>query len=461
MFKKCSCLQWVAMLIVGLLIVCSLSAYLGVSMTHEVFVPIDAPKLANIREVSMEQPGVVSCTVTKGGLLISALGEGVTGITYGDELLAVAECRGHGFVMETISGRYTGAVWVQCAVLVFLAGAAVILGIALYRQMKTAFYHYATPLLAAFLLLTVLILVLVVFTCVMFYRNTMENILSQVPVSLLMITLPIMILFALAMLISNLSLLRHEGRTWRNLLGAIIGLALSFAALAIMFNIDVSGSLEQLHFHDFLVNLFSGMVLWTVCKLAGIILCGVVAAKHQPNMDKDYILILGCKLSRKGGLTPLLRGRVDRALNFARQQQAATGHMPVLIPCGGKGSDELRSEAAAMQEYLLEQGVPEEGILPEDRSANTWENIRNAQKMMKPGAKVAYSTTNYHVFRAGVWASRNGLMADGMGSKTKWYYWPNAFMREYVALIAANLPHELVMIVLIGIQSGLLAYLYH
>ena len=51
---------------------------------------------------------------------------------------------------------------------------------------------------------------------------------------------------------------------------------------------------------------------------------------------------------------------------------------------------------------------------------------------------MAFSTTNYHVFRSGILARQVGLDAQGMGSKTKWYFWPNAFIREFVAMIAAE-----------------------
>lgn len=458
MCKKISCLQWAALMIVALLAVCAAVAYIGVMTTHDLLVPGAAYADLDVSELTVKPDGRVALEVSKAGLRITQQGAGRAEILLGNQIVAMTECGENGFMRDKLSGHYTGDKWVMGVARFFLLGTIFILGAALRKQMKKEFYHYATPLLMGFLLMSGMILVV---QSLLPGKSTLENLVAQMPPVLLIITLPFIAQFELAMFISNVSLLKHEGKTWRNLLGSLIGFALSMAALVIMLHSDASGSLEDLHFHDLLLNFFSGLVLWTECKLAGIILCGVKAAKGQPAMDKDYILILGCKLSRKGGLTPLLRGRVDRALAFARQQAASTGHMPVLIPCGGQGADELRSEASAMREYLLEQGVPEDGILSEDRSVNTWENIRNAQAMMKPNARVAYSTTNYHVFRAGVWASRNGLNAQGMGSRTKWYYWPNAFMREYVALIAANLPHELLMIALIGLQSSLLAYLYH
>ncbi len=47
---------------------------------------------------------------------------------------------------------------------------------------------------------------------------------------------------------------------------------------------------------------------------------------------------------------------------------------------------------------------------------------------------MAYITTNYHVLRSGILARKAGISAEGLGSPTKWYYWPNAFIREFIAI---------------------------
>ena len=52
--------------------------------------------------------------------------------------------------------------------------------------------------------------------------------------------------------------------------------------------------------------------------------------------------------------------------------------------------------------------------------------------------KVAFATTNYHVFRSGLCARRVKMRAVGMGAKTKWYFWPNASVREFVGLLTEH-----------------------
>ena len=55
-----------------------------------------------------------------------------------------------------------------------------------------------------------------------------------------------------------------------------------------------------------------------------------------------------------------------------------------------------------------------------------------------PKAKIAFSTTNYHVFRSGLLARRVKMRAVGMGAETKWYFWPNAAVREFAGLLTAH-----------------------
>jgi uncharacterized SAM-binding protein YcdF (DUF218 family) len=57
---------------------------------------------------------------------------------------------------------------------------------------------------------------------------------------------------------------------------------------------------------------------------------------------------------------------------------------------------------------------------------------------LDPNGKIAFSTTNYHVFRSGLYARRVKMRAVGMGARTKWYFWPNAAVREFVGLLTEH-----------------------
>ena len=70
--------------------------------------------------------------------------------------------------------------------------------------------------------------------------------------------------------------------------------------------------------------------------------------------------------------------------------------------------------------------------------------------------KIAFSTTNYHVFRSGVIATKNGLHTEGVGSKTKWYFYINASLREFVANIASEWRVHLFNILVVNLAIGMM-----
>ena len=71
-----------------------------------------------------------------------------------------------------------------------------------------------------------------------------------------------------------------------------------------------------------LENVYATVFVYFECMLVGSAICGLHAARHQPAPDKDFIVILGCWFRHDGTLPPLLKGRADRALEFARMMTA-------------------------------------------------------------------------------------------------------------------------------------------
>jgi vancomycin permeability regulator SanA len=262
------------------------------------------------------------------------------------------------------------------------------------------------------------------------------------------------VLFAIAMGISNIALLRHERMWLPNMMGLLVSVAL-IAGEAVgwhIFNRDFMGSEWEWRVQQTFVNTGATVFAYCECMLAGSVVCGIRAARHQPAPDKDFIIILGCWFRGDGTLPPLLRGRVDRAVAFWRGQKEKTGKEAFFIPSGGQGKDEPMSEAEAMRRYLVSQGVPDSLILPETRSENTYQNMEYSKAIIQetePGGRAVFATTNYHVFRSGLWASLAGLPAEGIGSRTKWWYWPNAFMREVVGLLKKRWKQEIFGLILL------------
>lgn len=176
----------------------------------------------------------------------------------------------------------------------------------------------------------------------------------------------------------------------------------------------------------------------------------------------DYIVVHGAGLV-SGRPSPLLAGRLDRALELWERQ----GRVGYFIVSGGQGPDEEVSEARAMHAYLARRGVPDEMILDEDESTTTMENLAFSKRIMDERAgldasvddasassrehvgvgvprrrrpyRCAVVTSDFHVFRCAEYAHKLGIQADGVGSPTRGWYWPAAFMREFIAITKAHL----------------------
>ncbi|MBO4887936.1 MAG: YdcF family protein [Firmicutes bacterium] len=291
--------------------------------------------------------------------------------------------------------------------------------------------------------------------------------------------------------VSNIQLMRKEGWNWRNMLGAMLGILLCVMTVFP----DVLENYLQYHQTVIDVHNEKGILTYVLmavqeiifiivtyleCILISSIIHAVRAAKHVPSFDQDYMLILGCQIQDDGSLTNLLKGRADKAIRFARQQEEKTGKKLVFVPSGGQGSDEVMSEGEAIRNYLVSVGIPEKQILVEDQSKNTYENLRNSAALIRkrqeslagkagnsagPSAKdtvkIAFSTTNYHVFRSGILASEQGIHAEGIGARTKSYFWINAFIREFIAnMYSEYKTHIKILLTLVVLIIALIGLVY-
>ncbi|MGU3409739.1 YdcF family protein [Microbacterium sp. M1A1_1b] len=246
---------------------------------------------------------------------------------------------------------------------------------------------------------------------------------------------PVGVVVLAGFLIANgVRMFRREGRSLGNLLSLVVGfgLVVVIAALAVLLR---SGST------------FGEAAFLLVLAVAGyvgiVFLVFLLSALVYGHVDKpreaDVVVVLGSGLVR-GQVPPLLRSRLDKGIAVWRHS-VARGRSTVMIPSGGQGPDESRAEGAAMAEYLVAQGVPETAVLPETRSTNTDENLRFSQRVQQDGGltgSVVVATSNYHVMRAAMLARSIGSDAEVVGARTARYYVPSAFLREFVAVVAAH-----------------------
>jgi len=351
-----------------------------------------------------------------------------------------------GTMVDLESANFTGCRRVTMALAVMFIAIAGILYARLLYRCRHNFYSYRTAFTGGMAVFMSEIALSYARLAVRFLRDpygdlrALWNGFSLAGYQFILLTAPFLILTSLFFVGSALALVTREGLRMRNLLaGAAGAVILAGLAAAVVMRSHLQGAtLTELRIRTSLFSLYTSSYVFLEAMLMGTMLCGFVAAVGEPPLNRDFIIINGCRVGSDGRPLPLLQGRVDRALAFWEKQRRATGRAAVLVPSGGQGPDEPVSEARSMADYLLERGVDEAHILLEDRSVSTEENMQFSRALIharQPGARVGFSTSNYHVFRTGMLSREAGLRAEGMGSRTKWYYLPNAFVREYLGLM--------------------------
>ena len=265
------------------------------------------------------------------------------------------------------------------------------------------------------------------------------------------IALPIAFIVFVFVSISNIILMRKEGRNWRNMLGFFLGLIVCVCTvIPNLLNdnlqqttlVDIHNEQGIAMYIQMLIEavIFAG-VTYLECILIGTVILGIKAAKRIPSFDKDYIMILGCQINSDGTLTP---SELEKLAAYCMGEESVNR----------QAIDEICSE------------IPEGRILTEDKSVSTFENLKYSMELIRKHTnaqepKIAFSTTNYHVFRAGIFATEQGIKAEGIGSKTKQYFFINAFVREFIAtLVSEKKSHIKVMAVMLFIMFSSVATVY-
>ena len=158
------------------------------------------------------------------------------------------------------------------------------------------------------------------------------------------------------------------------------------------------------------------------------------ASFGTPGADTEYLLVLGAKVNPHGPSLSL-KNRIHAAYDYL------TAHPDTIaILSGGKGNDEHISEAQCMFDALTAMGIPADRLWMEDQSTSTWENLTFTLALIREKTgetpdTIAMVTSEYHLFRAGLFASRLGLETVGVPAKTTLPVLKiNYFIREAVAV---------------------------
>ncbi|MCC0714406.1 YdcF family protein [Clostridioides sp. ES-S-0077-01] len=158
--------------------------------------------------------------------------------------------------------------------------------------------------------------------------------------------------------------------------------------------------------------------------------------KNSIESKSNYLLILGASVKRNTPGTTL-KGRLNTALKYLEINNDC-----YVVVSGGKGNGENISEAKAMKNYLVKNGIDKNRIIEEDKSTNTYENFKYSKLKIEEHSgkaikdiKVKIITTDFHVLRSKILANRNGYKNISFyASKSKISFVPTYYTREFFAI---------------------------
>ena len=222
-------------------------------------------------------------------------------------------------------------------------------------------------------------------------------------------------------------------------IGNAFGLGCSILLLVYaVFNMRISALLDRIYACR--AGKITLRVLGVLIVL-GVIYCLILSilmlhsAYRKPKSTPRAVIVLGCKV-RGTNPTRMLSERIKAAYDAMQKYPEM-----VAVVSGGKGHDEVISEAECMRRELIKKGIAESRILTEDQSTSTSENLRFSKKILEEHGitgNVMIATDGYHEMRAQYLAKCENLPhCDPAPAHTTLLMFPTYWVREWFGLTHA------------------------
>lgn len=119
----------------------------------------------------------------------------------------------------------------------------------------------------------------------------------------------------------------------------------------------------------------------------------------------DVIIVLGFPAAKDGKASPIMRERVIKAVELYKEGYSGN------IICSGGGVNNNYVEANVMADFAESLGVPNDCLIKESKSLDTYENIRNSVNIMKnrKWSSAIVVTSPWHLRRTNYYLSKSGI----------------------------------------------------
>lgn len=219
-------------------------------------------------------------------------------------------------------------------------------------------------------------------------------------------------------------------------IGNIAGTALCIWLILVCIkplHLAIKRGLKRFFLTRFLYRIVS--IVFIVLLSYGIIATAAVlgASLIRPK-DNSTVVVLGAQVRPSGEPSTILRGRIKAAEKYLEDNKNSSA-----VLSGGKGTDEVKSEAQCMYEVMTADGIGADRLYIEDKSTTTRENFELSEKIIEDkglNKNIAISTDRFHQLRARIITMQLGISGEvgAVNSDAPFEYVPTYMVREWFAL---------------------------
>jgi len=162
-----------------------------------------------------------------------------------------------------------------------------------------------------------------------------------------------------------------------------------------------------------------------------------IVSVNKVEKEKQVALILGARVYSSGFLSPILRDRVDTAIELYQ-----AGKIERFLVSGDNGQENY-DEVNAVKDYLLSLAIPAEDIFLDHAGFDTYDSMVRAKEIFE--VESAYIVTQeFHLPRAVFLAQAQGISALGVISDKRQYRGEGySQLREWPARFKSFFENEL------------------
>ena len=206
---------------------------------------------------------------------------------------------------------------------------------------------------------------------------------------------------------------------------------LVYGYVELKFNIDIWGHIPKVY-RIIITTLFTiGLVIFI-----GIESIIIYNGHHHDTQKPDYLVVLGAGL-RGRSISASLLYRLETALDFHDMYPDVK-----IVVSGGQGEGEDMTEALAMRNFLVDNGVDPSLIIMEDKSTNTYENFLYTKNVLeeetvKEDFTITIISNNFHMYRAKFLAKEVGFNTYGYPAPSHKASALVFYVREFFGVIKA------------------------